>query len=103
LPGEKIEIVAGRLLVNDVALSPPVAIGPYTVPSYGPQTASQGHPIRLGADEYFLLGDNSPQAYDSRCWADAAPGHQLGAVPRASIVGRVTAICFPLKRMHQFQ
>lgn len=104
LPGEKVEIVGNELRINDAPVPPPPGIGPYTGhTSYGPQTGCEGHPIRLASGEYFLLGDNSPVAYDSRSFPDAAPGHQVGAVPRESILGRVTAVDWPPKRMREFK
>jgi signal peptidase I len=104
LPGEKVEIVANQVRINDVAITPPSGFGPYlSKTAYGPRTGCEGHPITLGPNEYFSLGDNSPQAYDGRYWPDAAPGHQLGAIPAESIVGRVTAIYYPLKRIRQIR
>lgn len=44
-------------------------------------------PYRLGADEYFVLGDNSPVSDDSRSWP-AGPG-----VPGHLLVGRPLAAC----------
>ena len=104
LPGEKVEIVDDQLRINDAAVSPPPGVGPYTSrTSYGPQTGCAGHPIRLGPGEYFLLGDNSAFAYDSRSFPDAAPNHQVGAIPRESILERVIAIDWPPGRMHEFK
>jgi signal peptidase I len=104
LPGETVEIVANQLRINDVAITPPPGAGPYlSKTTYGPRTGCEGHPITLGPDEYFSLGDNSLQAYDGRYWPDAAPGHQVGAIPAESIVGRVTAIYYPLKRIRQIR
>jgi signal peptidase I len=40
-----------------------------------------GEVVRLGADQYFVLGDNSPRSEDSRFWPDG------GAVPASSLVG----------------
>jgi signal peptidase I len=40
-----------------------------------------GAVVRLGSDQYFVLGDNSPRSEDSRFWPDA------GAVPGSAIVG----------------
>jgi len=103
LPGEKIEIANGAILVNDKAVDIPSGLGPYVQMSFGTiHTATEGHPITLAVDEYFILGDNSTISFDGRLWPDAAPGHQLGAVPRDWIVGRVTAIYFPLNRMRRF-
>jgi signal peptidase I len=104
LPGEKVEIVANQLRINDVAMTPPSGVGPYhSKTTYGPRTGCKGHPITLGPDEYFSLGDNSPKAYDGRYWPEAALGHQVGAIPAESIVGRVTAIYYPLKRIRQIR
>jgi signal peptidase I len=103
LPGEKVEIVDDQLHINDAPVQPPPGVGPYTSrTSFGPQTGCAGHPVRLGPGEYFLLGDNSPIAYDSRSFPDAAPGHQVGVVPQESILGRVIAIDWPPRRMRQF-
>lgn len=43
---------------------------------------------RLGADEYFVLGDNSPVSLDSRSWS-------LPAVPRHLLVGRPLLVHLP--------
>jgi signal peptidase I len=40
-----------------------------------------GAVVRLGAEQYFVLGDNSPASEDSRFWPDG------GAVPRRCLVG----------------
>lgn len=103
LPGEKVEIAGDALRINDAPVQPPAGAGPYTSrTSFGPQTGCAGHPIRLGPGEYFLLGDNSAIAYDSRSFPDAAPGHQVGVVPRESILGRLMGIDWPPGRMRAF-
>lgn len=45
--------------------------------------------VELGADQYFLLGDNSAHSSDSRAW---------GPVPLARIVGRATRVVWPPSR-----
>jgi signal peptidase I len=52
---------------------------------YGQQgkNAVQGKSVRLGVDQFFLLGDNSPNSSDSRYWPDE------GRVPGGSLVGSV--------------
>ena len=40
-----------------------------------------GAVVRLGPDQYFVLGDNSPRSEDSRFWPDG------GAVPASSLLG----------------
>lgn len=98
LPGEKVEIAEGQIRINDVPHAPPALVVHY-LSILSPGTGCEGHPIVLGPDEYFILGDNSRIAYDGRYWDKAAAGHQLGAVPREAITHRATAIYFPLNRL----
>jgi signal peptidase I len=101
LPGETIEIRDGQVHVDGVAHPPPSGIGPYLseIGGFmrgGPGT--HGKPITLGRDEYYLLGDNSPLAVDSRFFPVAYAGHQRGALPRDKIVGHATYRYWPPAR-----
>ena len=49
---------------------------------------------RLGADELFLLGDNSAHSSDSR---------QFGPVPRSRLVGRAVAVVWPPSRWRRLE
>jgi hypothetical protein len=59
---------------------------------------SAAKPAKLGSDEYFVLGDFSACAKDSRLWQQGAPGHPPYAVPASYIVGVVTHIYWPPSR-----
>ncbi len=48
-------------------------------------------PVRLGADEYFVLGDNSPISEDSRTWP------QGPAVGAKLLVGKPLVVHFPAR------
>jgi signal peptidase I len=72
---------------------------------------TQGNPIHLrdaeddDYDEFYCLGDNSPQSHDSRLWTSAAPSlrlyengkmvYQLGTVPRYNMLGRAMLVYWP--------
>ncbi|MDR1545799.1 MAG: signal peptidase I [Deltaproteobacteria bacterium] len=64
LPGETVQIVEGRLLVDNVPIDDPH--GHYDTPyrvvnrNFGPVTVPEGH--------YFMLGDNRDFSNDSRGW-----------------------------------
>lgn len=51
---------------------------------YSPETA-----ITAPAGAYLMMGDNSPQSYDGRCW---------GWVPAENLRGRVLAVILPPNR-----
>ena len=65
---------------RDVYYTPLVGQGP---------TVALDSPLRLGNDEFFVLGDNSPQSRDSRL-SEFGPG-----VPASLLVGRPLLVYFP--------
>lgn len=77
---------------------------------YTPQTERHAiatdEPIKLKADRFFCLGDNSPQSEDSRLWPDSDPWikyHtspaedelQRGRVPRKLLIGKAFFVYWP--------
>jgi signal peptidase I len=57
-------------------------------------------------DQFFVLGDNSPQSLDSRGWIEAAPvlrlydsdgkpQYKLGTVPRYNLIGKAIFVYWP--------
>jgi signal peptidase I len=61
----------------------------YTPPEY-----QQASTRRLGPDEYFVLGDNSPESHDSR-WTDFGP-----SVPGQLLIGKPFVVYYPAQLMH---
>jgi len=65
------------------------------------------HPLHLGPDQFFCMGDNSPSSFDGRFWqnvdpwvlAYTMPGHterdSHGIVPRALMMGRAFFVYWP--------
>lgn len=72
----------GRVAVTELKLFRDVH---YTSSESGHATA---RPLKLGADEFFVLGDNSPVSLDSRGWKSPA-------VPRHLLVGRPLVVHLP--------
>jgi len=62
--------------------------------------AIEGNPFTLGKDEFFVLGDNSPNSEDGRWWARAGIGnnglsYRQGIVPRDYVVGKALFVYWP--------
>jgi len=91
---------AGKLALSHVALFRDVH---YTGREGGsrPARAVEGHPFTLNADEFFALGDNSPNSEDGRWWGDplvASRGWtppRGGVVPRYYLVGKALFVYWP--------
>lgn len=110
LPGDRLRISDGHVIVNGVALNEPYAAfepAPqnaardnfpaevYTDPEVDPewwrkmQSLTHDGELVVPAGEYFVLGDNRNHSMDSRFW---------GFVPRQAIVARPLVIYFSLER-----
>lgn len=78
---DKVQVIAGKVYVNDNLLSGVLGRGKYfsdmPVEDFGPLVVPQG--------EYFLVGDNLANSYDSRLWKNST-------VKIESIYGKVTQI-----------
>ena len=110
VPGDRIRIDNGRVMVNGVTLDEPyVAFEPappspfrdnfparvYTDPNIDPgwwlqlQSRTRNGELVVPRGQYFMLGDNRNHSKDSRFW---------GFVPRQAIVARPLVIYFSLRR-----
>jgi signal peptidase I len=110
VPGDRLRIENGRVMINDVpAIEPYAAFEPappsqfrdnfpaqvYTDPDVDPewwrqmQTLTHNGELVVPANEYFVLGDNRNHSFDSRSW---------GFVPREAIIARPLVIYFSVRR-----
>jgi signal peptidase I len=76
LPGERITIQSGQVSINGVPINEP----------YISMTPSYSGEFILGADEFFVLGDNRPNSRDS---------FDFGPIARDQIVGRAWISYWP--------
>lgn len=91
LPGETVKVQDGSVRVTGPgAPQGSVLEEPYLPP--GLPTAGSSD-VTLGADEYFVMGDNRPYSYDSRSW---------GAIPDDEIVGVVRVRLWPIAHAKAF-
>ena len=83
LPGETVQIVNGYVYINGVQLDE----------HYGNEVMEEAglaaEPITLGADEYFVLGDNRNNSQDSRA-------ANVGVIHRDEILGRAWVRIWPI-------
>lgn len=110
LPGETIVIRDGAVYANDKKLEPPPELQGIKYYSAelqhfggGQLAGTESKPAQLGPEEYFVLGDFTAAAADSRYWQKGAPGHPPYAVPADHITGVVTHIFWPWPRMRSFE
>ncbi|HYO84128.1 MAG TPA: signal peptidase I [Bryobacteraceae bacterium] len=83
LPGDTIEVDAGTVIVNGQRLRED-----YVREEYRDEVSVS--PYKVGAEEYFVLGDHRSSSNDSRSW---------GGVPRTHIYGKAVFVYWPLQKM----
>ncbi|HEY7354994.1 MAG TPA: signal peptidase I [Ktedonobacterales bacterium] len=84
IPGDRVQVSqAGIVSVNGVQIREPY-VNDLTNP-YEPTD------IKLGPDQYFVLGDNRGDSSDSRAW---------GPVPLKNIIGKAWLVYWPLGNFH---
>lgn len=81
LPGDTVEVKAGKVIINGEVLDENYIKAP---PDYewGPKT--------VPPEQYLVLGDNRNSSYD---------GHSWGFLPRENIIGRAVVRFWPPSRM----
>lgn len=90
LPGERVEVKKGILVVNGNQLENPRTLTGDDFSSTTPCLFnSETNSLVLPADGYFVVGDKHENSLDSR---------HFGAIPRHSIIGKATKIYWPLSR-----
>ena len=86
LPGETIQILDGKILINGRELKENYGFTPTDQPGLA------SAPITLGNDEYFVMGDNRSETSDSR-------EPSIGNLKRSQIFGKVLLRIWPMDRI----
>lgn len=84
LPGDTLAITNGVLYVNGKAVENPELMGSLPAKDYPL--------IRLGEDEYFVIGDNRGSSHDSRA-------NDVGPISKSAIMGKVKCVIWPLSNI----
>ena len=87
LPGETVDIVNDKVYIDGNELTSDI----YSIDGFTEDPGELDFPMTLKDNEYFCLGDNRPQSYDSRYEA-------VGTVSRDEIIGKVWIRIWPLNK-----
>ncbi len=91
LPGERIKISGGQAIIYNDRYPEGTAVEESYLPK---DLMTEGEKIiTLNKDQYFVMGDNRPNSFDSR---------RFGPVDRGLIVGRVWFRGWPVSKMQFF-
>ncbi len=93
---------SGKLTLSHIAIFRDIH---YTEPRFSSSNdggrATKNNPFILGENEFFVLGDNSPNSEDGRLWNrdgranKGLPNYRMGTVPRDYLVGKALFVYWP--------
>ncbi len=92
LPGEKIEIKNGKVIISNYENPNGFILDESGYLSPSVETAGE-QVVQLTESQYFVLGDNRSASSDSRSW---------GPVPEEDVVGKVLIRAWPIRRAQLF-
>jgi signal peptidase I len=92
LPGETVTVTGGKVFVTPKDSGAARVVDESSYLPSGLETTGE-QTTKLGADEYFVLGDNRSASLDSRFF---------GVVPKRDIVGRVALRGWPVDELKTF-
>lgn len=84
LPGEKVDVKKGRVYINDQELAE------VYIENFGAETYDS---VKLGDSQYFVMGDNRTNSFDSR---------SFGPIERKSIIGKAWFRGWPWDKISTF-
>ena len=87
LPGQTIDIVGGKVLVDGKVLDEPYISAITTITDH-----TVDYPVTVDDDSVFVMGDNRPYSKDSR-------SSELGQVPIKAILGKAQIRIWPLNKI----
>jgi signal peptidase I len=91
---------SGSLTIANVELYRDIYYGSSTIGRDRAVRGGEGNPFTLNKDEFFAMGDNSPDSFDSRMWDVAGIGnngtaYRMGIVPRDYMIGKAFFVYWP--------
>ncbi|MEK7625101.1 MAG: signal peptidase I [Patescibacteria group bacterium] len=92
LPGERVKVADGHVTIYNNAHPEGVVVSEGYLPDEL-ITAGDNQTVTLGVEDYFVLGDNRPNSFDSR---------RFGSIKKDLIVGKVFIRGWPLSRIQKF-
>ena len=93
LPGEKVQIKDGHVIIYNTEHPDGFTLDESYLPAGLQTDDTGGNKIEVGANEYFVLGDNRGNSKDSR---------YFGAVDKSFVTGKVLLRGWPLSRLAIF-
>ncbi len=92
LPGERVKVADGHVTIYNIGNPEGVVLNESYLPK-DLQTGGDNQVVTLGSDDYFVLGDNRPNSFDSR---------RFGSIKKDLIIGRAFFRGWPFTRIEKF-